>query len=143
MVHPLECFFGTKCHAALDRNPGQRYNTQILQLTPGDLYSESPNRHFQTLPGLLHSQSALPNSYPDTCSPNTEAVCTIFRMVYGVNRLKHEHMTYYMRGEHANHLVTSMHYKLTTVADQRGECPLCGWFIVCNTSVGSHLRHDS
>ena len=57
MVHPLECFFGIKCHAALDRNPGQRYNTQILQLTPGDLYSESPNRHFQTLPGRPFTQS--------------------------------------------------------------------------------------
>ena len=33
----LKCFFGIEGHVALDRNPGPRYNTLLLQLIPGDL----------------------------------------------------------------------------------------------------------
>ena len=46
------------------KNPGQRYNTLLLRLIPRDLFSACPHRQFQTLPGLLDSRAALPNSYP-------------------------------------------------------------------------------
>ena len=49
-----------------------------------------------TLPGLLHSQAALQNSYPDECVPRSEAVCTIFMKVF-------EQITYRTRGRHAKH----------------------------------------
>ena len=34
-------------------------------MIPGDLSSACPNRQFHTLPGLLDSWAALPNSYPN------------------------------------------------------------------------------
>ena len=61
----LYCFFGSEGHAALDRNPGPGYDT----LLPGDLLSAFPNRQFHTLPGLLDSRAALPNSNPNACMP--------------------------------------------------------------------------
>ena len=76
-MNPLECFFGIKGHAALDGNPGSGYNTILLRLIPGDLYSVCPHRQFNTLPSLLHSQAALPNSNPNTCMWSREAVDTI------------------------------------------------------------------
>ena len=51
--------------------------------------------------GLLHSWVAQPNSYPNTCMPSREAVCTIFMMVFGRIRLGREPRTYFMRGRHA------------------------------------------
>ena len=63
--NPLECFFGSKSHVALDRNLGPGYNTLLLRLIPGDLLSACPHRQFHTLPGLLDSQAALSNSYPN------------------------------------------------------------------------------
>ena len=38
-------------------------------MIPGDLLSAFPHRHFHTLPGLLDSWAALPNSNPNACMP--------------------------------------------------------------------------
>ena len=38
-------------------------------MIPGDLLSAFPHRQFHTLPGLLDSWVALPNSYPNACMP--------------------------------------------------------------------------
>ena len=62
-------FFGSEGHVALDRNPGPGYNTLLLRMIPGDLLSVFPHRQFHTLPGLLDSWAALPNSYPNACMP--------------------------------------------------------------------------
>ena len=70
-------------------------------MIPGDILSAFPHRQFHTLPGLLDSWAALPNSYPNTCVPCREAVCTIFMMVFGMTRLGGELTTYRARSEHA------------------------------------------
>ena len=62
--NPLYCFFGSEGHVALDRNPGPGYDTLLLRLIPEDLLSTCTHRQFHTLPGLLDSRAALPNSYP-------------------------------------------------------------------------------
>ena len=67
--NPLECFFGSEGHVALDRNPGPGYDTLLLRMIPGDLLSAFPHRQFHTLPGLLDSWAALPNSNPNACMP--------------------------------------------------------------------------
>ena len=66
-------------------------------MIPGDLLSACPHGQFHTLPGLLDSRAAQPNSYPNACVPSREAVCTIFMMVFGVTRPGGELTTY--RGE--------------------------------------------
>ena len=38
-------------------------------MTPGDLLSACPHRQFHTLPSLLDSRAALPNSNPNACVP--------------------------------------------------------------------------
>ena len=38
-------------------------------MIPGDLLSAFPHRQFHTLPGLLDSWAALPNSNPNACMP--------------------------------------------------------------------------
>ena len=38
-------------------------------MIPGDLLSAFPHRQFHTLPGLLDSLAALPNSNPNACMP--------------------------------------------------------------------------
>ena len=38
-------------------------------MIPGDLLSAFPHRQFHTLPGLLDSWGALPNSNPNACVP--------------------------------------------------------------------------
>ena len=38
-------------------------------MIPGDLLSAFPRRQFHTLPGLLDSWAALPNSNPNACMP--------------------------------------------------------------------------
>ena len=38
-------------------------------MIPGDLLSAIPHRQFHTLPGLLDSWAALPNSNPNACMP--------------------------------------------------------------------------
>ena len=96
--NPLLCFFDSEGHVALDRNPGPGYDTLLLRMTPGDLLSAFPHRQFHTLPGLLYSWGALPNSNPNACR---EAVCTIFMMVFGMTRPRGELTTYRARGGHA------------------------------------------
>ena len=51
------------------RNPGPGYDTLLLRMIPGDLLSAFPHRQFHTLPGLLDSWAALPNSNPNACMP--------------------------------------------------------------------------
>ena len=51
------------------RVTGIQYSTLTIT-TKISLYSMCPNRHFHTLPSLLISQAALPNSYPSVCLPN-------------------------------------------------------------------------
>ena len=63
--NPLSCFFGSEGHVALDRNPRMGNKTLLLRMIPGDLLSAFPHRQFHTLPGLLDSRAALPNSYPN------------------------------------------------------------------------------
>ena len=67
--NPLLCFFGSENHVALDRNPGPGYDTLLLRMIPGDHSSAFPHRQFNTLPGLLDSWAALPNSNPNACMP--------------------------------------------------------------------------
>ena len=67
--NPLKCFFGSEGHVALDRNPGSGYDTLLLRMIPGDLLSAFPHRQFHTLPGLLDSWAALPNSNPNAWVP--------------------------------------------------------------------------
>ena len=43
-------------------------------MIPGDLLSAFPHRQFHTLPGLLDSWAALPNSNPNACVPRVN--CT-------------------------------------------------------------------
>ena len=69
VFNPLKCFFGSEGHVALDRNPGPGYDTLLLRMIPGDLLSAFPHRQFHTLPGLLDSWAALPNSNPNACVP--------------------------------------------------------------------------
>ena len=64
LIH-YSAFFGSEGHVALDRNPGMGYDTLLLRMIPGDLLSAYPHRQFHTLPGLLDSWAALPNSYPN------------------------------------------------------------------------------
>ena len=63
--NPFWCFFGSEGHVALDRNPGPGYDTLLLRMIQGDLLSAFPHRQFHTLPGLLDSWAALPNSNPN------------------------------------------------------------------------------
>ena len=56
-------------YVALDRNQGPGYDTLLLRMIPGDLLSACPHRQFHTLPGLLDSRAALPNSNPNACVP--------------------------------------------------------------------------
>ena len=41
------------------------YDNLPLRMIPGDLLSAFPHIQFHTLPGLLDSWAALPNSYPN------------------------------------------------------------------------------
>ena len=42
-----------------------------------------PHRQFHTIPSLLDSRVALPNSYPNPWVLRKDALCTIFMMVFG------------------------------------------------------------
>ena len=68
LIH-YSAFFSSEGHVALDRNPGPGYDTLLLRMIPGDLLSACPHRQFHTLPGLLDSRAALPNSNPNACVP--------------------------------------------------------------------------
>ena len=91
--------FCIESYVALDRNTGSGYDTILLRLIPGYIYSARPYRQFHTLPGLLHSQAALSNSYPDTCVPNS---LYHFMTVFGVTWPGRELMTNHLRGGYAN-----------------------------------------
>ena len=93
--------FGSEGHVALDRNPGPGYDTLLLRMIPGDLLSAFPHRQFHTIPGLLDSWAALPNSTLLHACLCREAVCTIFMMVFGMTRPRGEPTTYRTRGGHA------------------------------------------
>ena len=80
---------------ALDRNFGPECNTLLLGLIPA-----CPHRQFHTLPGLLDIWAAQSNSYPNTCMPSREAVCTIFMKVLGMTQTGCEPATYGKRGGH-------------------------------------------
>ena len=60
-------------------------------------------KQLHALAGILDSQAALPNSYPNTCVPSREGVCTTFMMDFGMTRLGLEASTYYMTGRLDNH----------------------------------------
>ena len=63
--HFINVAFGSDGHVALDRNLEQGYNTLLLRLIPGELLSAWPRRQICALPGLLDSQTAASNSYPN------------------------------------------------------------------------------
>ena len=67
LIHYM-CFYGSEGHVALDRNPGPGYDTLLLRLISGDLFSACLHRQFHTLPGLLDSRAALSNSSPNALS---------------------------------------------------------------------------
>ena len=69
-------------------------------MIPGDLLSACPHRQFHKLSGLLGSQVALQNSYPNAPRAMQGG---IFMMVFGMTRLRGELMTYPVRDGHANH----------------------------------------
>ena len=62
MFNPLECFFGSEGHVALDRNLGPGYDTLLLRMIPEDLLSALLHRQLHTLTGLLDSWAALSDS---------------------------------------------------------------------------------
>ena len=67
LIDPLQWvyFFGIEGHVALDTNTGLGYNTLLLRLITGDVYSALPHIQFQTLTDILDSRAALSNSNPD------------------------------------------------------------------------------
>ena len=87
----------------LDRNPGPGYDTQPLQLIPGDLLSKCPVDSFTHYPAFktvgLHCQT--PTLKP-ACQGGTQ-FGTIFMLVFGITRPEIEPATYRMRDGHANH----------------------------------------
>ena len=76
-------------------------------MIPGDLLSACPHRQFHTLPGLLDSRAALPNSNPNACMPMQGGSLYHFMMVFGNKPMSwklyfhtcthHTCMTAYMR----------------------------------------------
>ena len=71
IIH-YSAFFGSEGHVALDRNPVPGYDTLLLRMIPEDLLSAFPHRQFHTLPGLVDSSAALPNSHPIASMPMQE-----------------------------------------------------------------------
>ena len=51
-------------------------------MIPGDLLSAFPHRQFHTLPGLLDSWAALPNSNPNACVPMQGG--SLYHFYYGL-----------------------------------------------------------
>ena len=72
--------------------------------TPYVYYSAWPHRHFHTLPGVLHSLVALPNSYqyPNACMPSREAFCTIFMIVFST-RSHIDKLGFYIKKQYKFH----------------------------------------
>ena len=100
LIH-YSAFSACEGHVTLDRNPGPGYDTLLLRMIPGDLLSAFPSRQFHTLPGLLNSWAALPNSNPNALHAYTLHAYTIFMMVFGVTRPRGELTPYRARGGHA------------------------------------------
>ena len=100
LIH-YSAFFGSEGHVALDRNPGTGYDTVLLRMIPGDLLSAFPHRQFHTLPGLLDSWAALPNSNPNALRAMQGDSLYHFMMVFGMTRPRGELTTYRASGEHA------------------------------------------
>ena len=73
LINPLECSLGIEDHVALDRNPGPGYNTLLLQLIPGYIFSACPYRQFQHTTRPFRQSDCT-----NTCVPSRKAVCTIF-----------------------------------------------------------------
>ena len=48
LINPWNCFFGIEGHVALDRNPGPGYDTLLLRLISGYIFSAFPHGQFQT-----------------------------------------------------------------------------------------------
>ena len=70
-------------------------------MIPGDLLSAFPHRQFHTLPGLLDSWAALPNSYPNALRAMQGGSLYHFKMVFGMTRPRGELTIYSARGGHA------------------------------------------
>ena len=70
-------------------------------MIPEDLLSARPHRQFHTLPGLLDSWAALPNSNPNACMPIHGGSLYPFMMVFGVTWPRGELTTYRAKGGHA------------------------------------------
>ena len=54
-IHTQTVLFGIKGDVTLNRNPGPEYNTLLVRLILGDLYSSCPNIHYPAfcIVGLL------------------------------------------------------------------------------------------
>ena len=59
-------------------------------MIPGYLLNAFPHRQFNTLPGLLDSWAALPNSNPNACVPLQGGILYHFMMVFGMTRPRGE-----------------------------------------------------
>ena len=66
LLNPLECLFSIEGYVALDRNPEPEYDTLLLRLIRGDLYSACSHNQFHTLPGLF-AQSDCTATPPPQC----------------------------------------------------------------------------
>ena len=105
MFNILECLFGIKGHAALDRNPGLGCNSLLLQLISCDLLFFSAcacpidsSTHYLT----FCNQALLPNSYPIGCVLGRRAVFNICKMAFGMTRPTRKPKTYHMSGGHTH-----------------------------------------
>ena len=84
-------------------------------MIPGDLLSAFPHRQFHTLPGLLDSRAALPNSYPNALRAK-QGGSTIFMMVFGMTWPGGELMTTRARGSARPDVSTEQSQGLQTVS---------------------------
>ena len=71
-------------------NYGQENTIHYFSCDLSQEISACPHRQFHTLPRPLDSQTALSISYPTACGPSSEAVCTIFMMVFWVRAATNE-----------------------------------------------------
>ena len=73
-------------------------------MIPGDLLSACPHRQFHTLPGLLDSRVALPNSYPNALrAMQGGSLYHFYDGLWYDLAGGGELTTYRVRGGHANH----------------------------------------
>ena len=86
-------------------------------MIPGDLLSAFPHRQFHTLPGLLDSRAALPNSYPNALRAMQGGSLHHFMMVFGMTRPGDELTTYCVRGGHATDWANPTRCKLEQRSD--------------------------